>query len=291
MEKKAKIYTCSHILLIIFSLVCLHWFFILAITTPHQIGFLINKVDQWTNASSTYIYKIDSQSLLYLNQTLNFNVTLNASGISSIVLFICYLFTFTFNLSMIGVMRAWKLSLLHLIVAWLILFVVLYLFIIIMITPNFNQIINNSYYAWLKVSVLNNQTLNPTQKVKILNTYINYYHLPVINDPQVSLLDISKHQINNENLTFNPSYNYNSDLYFTKAKLIYFTYTIAGIIFIISFVYYLSEVIKLCLTVNDNWKIKPRQRKDGLNIRKRKTKQEIVAPDPSLEEIFKELDL
>ncbi|RJS92281.1 hypothetical protein DSQ37_01820, partial [Ureaplasma urealyticum] len=68
-------------------------------------------------------------------------------------------------------------------------------------------------------------------------------------------------------------------------------YTIIGIIFIISFIYYLSEIIKRCLLVNDNWKIKQHERKDGLNIKKRKNKQEIVAPDPILEEIFKELDL
>ncbi len=50
-------------------------------------------------------------------------------------------------------------------------------------------------------------------------------------------------------------------------------------------------IIKRCLLVNDNWKIKQHERKDGLNIKKRKNKQEIVAPDPILEEIFKELDL
>ncbi|AAF30590.1 hypothetical protein WFS18_01015 [Ureaplasma parvum] len=291
MDKKAKIYTWSHIILIVFSLVCLHWFFILSITIPNQTGFLINRVGQWINSSSTYAYKIDPRSLFYLNYTLNFNIALNASGIASIVLFICYILTFIFNLIMIGIIRSWRPSLLHLIIAILIWLAILYLFIIIMIKPNFNQIINNSYYTWLKNVIFNDQTLTLNKKNVILNTYINHYHLPIINDPQVALLDISKHQINNENLTFNPSYNYNANLYFTKAKLIYCTYTIIGIIFIISFIYYLSEIIKRCLLVNDNWKIKQHERKDGLNIKKRKNKQEIVAPDPILEEIFKELDL
>ncbi|AJQ45159.1 hypothetical protein JM47_00645 [Ureaplasma diversum] len=292
MNKKLISYHTALILLFVMSAVSLCYFFIGSITTPSQVGFLANHTERFAPLSFAYQYYIDPNVFDYLNYQLVYEIVLSANGIGSIAVLGAWIISWIYYLIMVGMLKFWKGSMTNIIINSVIAICIVYLFIIIFAGLNASTIIENSYYSYLKSQVLANSALSTNQKVDLLLPYINHFNIINAEDKSLTLLYVSEHNIPLSNVRFNLSYSYDY-VNFNKYGLIYWTITFASLVFIITFIYYLIICIQLSMIVNDNWKIKIKPRKKDLNIdrSKKNKKQEIVAPDPSLEVIFRELDL
>lgn len=292
MDKRFISYHTALILLFVTSAVSLCYFFIGSISIPSEVGFLANHTNYFKPLSFAYQYYIDPLTFDYLNYNLLYQIVLSANGVGVIVVFAIWIFSWIYYLSMVALLKFWKGSITNIIINIVIGICIIYLFIILFAGLNAATIIENSYYSYLRGQVLTNSSLNTNQKVELLLPYINHYNIINANDKSLTLLYVSEHNIPLSNVRINLSYNYDY-LNYHKYSLIYWTITFASLVFIIAFIYYLIICIQLSMIVNDNWKIKIKQRKKDLNIdrSKKNKKQEIVAPDPSLEVIFRELDL
>lgn len=306
MDKKLKLYYWSKIIFITLSFVCLCWFFYTATANPSNIGFITSDFNQIKSLSPNYNYVIESHTTEYLNNDLidvnySVNIILSAQGIISIIFLTLLIFATIFEWTMIGINKIWKANILYLIIANLMIIAILYLFSLSNQIPNLKAIIDLSYWNWFKTNVVSNQTITIETKLNYLQKYVDFFKLNQIEDNSSMLISIQNHSVFSNNIYFNDTYTH-SNGGFNQTNLIYFTYTFASLMMIIAFVYYLTISIKMTALVNDNWKIpkikfKPiiKKKKNDLNLNqraaKKKAKSTISAPDPQLEEIFRELDL
>ncbi|WP_031488910.1 hypothetical protein [Ureaplasma canigenitalium] len=281
MNKEFKMYFTTLFLTMFFGLLVFSWLFVGAIAKPSGIEFNPNIKDY----SSSVTLNFDYHYSVFDNGYIKTWTSLSPNGILVSVFFSIAIFFYFFNMVLIGKLNLGRGSIAWIVLTTMLMSTIVYLFGINMHISNVNEIIANSFYNNYRNLVISNPALSIDEKNQMLMNFMIYYNITPIEDLHTNLLNINSFTIASDNLSISPSFIYHSVGY-TNQSLIYFTITIGSIILMISFIFYLIVAIQL---INALVK-EPVKQVDELP-KKRSRKPMIVAPDPSLEQVFVDLDL
>ncbi|MCV3753856.1 hypothetical protein [Ureaplasma zalophigenitalium] len=293
MNKWIKHYQVSIFLFITLSLLTFCYFFVASISRPNGLDFLAHQEQIKHHATFMYDYQIALTNFDFQHNTrFEYSLILSDNGISMIFVLFLFHASFFYFLGLSIKLKLIRQTLVFIILINAFYLVIIYLFVVSSVQPKIGTLLNQVYYDYQR-TIVNHLNLTASQKIQLFSGLIQHYNLPIINDSTSMLKQINDTTINPSIFFYNGSYNFSNDYY--ANGLIYFTYTISTIFFVIMVVFYLIQTIQFINLLPIKEKpVKPHKyNPNKLNIdrSKKNKKQMITVPDADLERIFQELDL
>ncbi|MCV3734218.1 hypothetical protein OF375_01365 [Ureaplasma miroungigenitalium] len=293
MNKWIKHYQASIFLFIALSLLTFCYFFVASISRPNELDFLSYQSQVTHHATFMYDYQVPTSNFDFLkNNHFEYIISLSGNGIAMIIVLLIFHTSFFYFLGLSIKLKLVRQTLVFIVLVSLFYFLIIYLFIVSSVQTKIGVLLNQIYYDYQRI-IVNHLNLTAGQKVELFSGLIEHYNLATINDSTSMLNQINDAQVMRPIFFYNGSYSFANNYYATG--LIYFTYTISAIFFVVMVIFYLIQTIQFInlLPIKEKPAKQRKYNPNKLNIdRSKKNKKQMIAvPDADLERIFQELDL